>query len=298
MSTSASRAALALEERIVAKRTALTAGEQRVAAFIRGHREDVAFLSVTELAQQLATSDATIVRTAQSLGYTGFPDLKRELIAALKTTRTPALALGRSLDELGDTPGALLDHALGLQIELLQQARRTVRPEAFAEALELLDRAPRILGFAVGPAAHLVHGFVTRLQRIGHDALSISAAGTALADALLTVRPGDALVALAYEPVVAEVDLTLTEAHRRGVPIVLLTDTLAGVFADRISVTLTASRGDFNTFRTLTVAGVLLDTLLLGLAARDRPRSLLALEQLQRLRSRIVGGEAGGAPER
>jgi len=51
----------------------LSPGELRVAAFISEHAEDVAFLSVNDLARQLETSDATIVRTAQALGYTGFP---------------------------------------------------------------------------------------------------------------------------------------------------------------------------------------------------------------------------------
>src|SRR5229473_3260484 len=69
--------------------------ELRVAAFISEHAEDVAFLSVNDLARQLETSDATIVRTAQALGYTGFPDLRRELIDTVRNQVSPALRLGR-----------------------------------------------------------------------------------------------------------------------------------------------------------------------------------------------------------
>jgi len=287
---------LTLAERIAAKLADLSPTESRVASYVREHPEDVAFLSVTELARLLVTSDATVIRTAQSLGYAGFPEMRRELMDNLRTRVTPAVRFGRSLEELGDTPGAILHHLLETQIDLLDQARRSVDPDRFESALEILHDAQRILVFAVGPAAHLTQGFVVRLQRIGSDAAAIGATGAALADALLTMREGDAMVALAYEPASAEARITLAEAGRRGVPVVLLTDTLAGLFGDQVRVALTASRGTPGTFTTLTVTGVLLDALLLGLTARERARSLHALQDYNRLPARITGEEIEDSP--
>ena len=57
------------------KLSELSPAEVRVAAaFINEHAEDVAFLSVNDLARQLGSSDATIVRTAQALGCGAHPD--------------------------------------------------------------------------------------------------------------------------------------------------------------------------------------------------------------------------------
>jgi len=279
---------LSLAERVAARVDQLSPGELKVATFIRQHAEDVAFLSVNDLAQQLGTSDATVVRTAQTLGYAGFPDLRRELIEALRTRVSPTLRLGRSLETLGEPPATLLDRALEVQIELLQQARRSVNPAAFAQAVEILVQAERILAFGMDAAGHLVRTFALRLQRIGRDALPITASGVGLADNLLTMRRGDALVALVYEQGPLEANVVLAEARAREIPVVLLTDTLAARFADQIDVALTASRGDAGTFKTLGTTGVLLDTLLLAVAARERARSLLALEQYDRLRSQLV----------
>jgi len=276
--------AVSLAERVAARVDQLSPSELKVATFIRLHAEDVAFLSVNELAQQLGTSDATVVRTAQTLGYTGFPDLRRELVEALRTRVSPALRLGRSLRSLAEPPGTVFDRAVEAQIELLQQARRSVDPDAFAQAVEILVQAERVLAFGMDAAGHLVHSFTLRLQRIGHEALPLTASGVALADALLTMRRGDALVALVYEQGPLEASVVLAEARARDVPVVLLTDTLAARFADQISVALTASRGDAGTFKTLGTTGVLLDTLLLALAARERARALLTLEQFERLR--------------
>ena len=54
----------------------------------------------SDLARLLDSSDATVVRTAQALGYAGFPDLRRELIEAVRGKATPALRLGRGLDSV------------------------------------------------------------------------------------------------------------------------------------------------------------------------------------------------------
>jgi len=86
-----------LADRVAARLAELSPTERRVASFLAEHPEEVAFISAAEIAAQVGTSDATVVRTVQSLGYAGLPELKRELVNALKTRATPALRLGRSL---------------------------------------------------------------------------------------------------------------------------------------------------------------------------------------------------------
>ena len=104
-------------------------------------------------------------------------------------------------------------------------------------------------------------------------------------------RQGDVLLALVNEQAPADSKLVLDEAARRGVGIVLLTDTLSGVLAEKVNVTLVASREDAITFKSLTTAGVLLEILLLGVAAHERGRALRALEEFAQLRAQIIGNE-------
>src|SRR5262245_33025242 len=164
---------LTLEERVAARIEGLSPTEVRVSAFMREHPEEVAFLSVTELAERLETSDATVIRTAQALGYAGIPDLRRELIEQLRLRITPAVRLGKSLE--GMTAGAdqLLEAAFDAQLEQLEQARRSLDPDRFTRAVELLVSAKRVLTFGTGVAGHLTAIFAVRLQRIGCEALSI-----------------------------------------------------------------------------------------------------------------------------
>jgi DNA-binding MurR/RpiR family transcriptional regulator len=282
-----------LDERLAARGRELSPAERRVASFFAAHPEEAAFLSAADIAQKLETSDATVVRSAQSLGYSGLPELKRELVAALRERATPASRLGTTLDDLGSGPGEALDHVLTLQIGLLEEARRTLRREEFARAVDLLGGARRVLIYGTGPLEGIAEYGALRLARFCRQAIALAQTGRRFADDLLGITTGDAVLLMTYGEVNSEVELLLEHAASLGVPVLLLTDTLGAAYAGRVSVTLSARRARTGEWSTAATTLVVLDALLFGLAARDRPRTIEALELLKDLRARIAGRKEG-----
>jgi DNA-binding MurR/RpiR family transcriptional regulator len=278
-----------LDERLAARFEKLSPGEQRVARFFDVHREEAAFLSVAEIASQLDTSTASVVRAAQSLGYAGLPDLKRELIEALRSAATPALRMGRSLEQVGEDPHQAFAYMLSLHAELMDQVRRANEPRAFGRAVDLIHTAKRTLAYGVGPSTPLADYLVRRLRRIGRPAVTVADTGFNLADSLMDLRTGDVVFLIAYGRVQREAESLLRRAKALQLPVVLLTDSLGFALAERIAVSLSAPRGRTGMLASAAAAVVVLDALLLGVAAADRPRSLAALEELNDLRADIVG---------
>ena len=276
-----------LDERIAAARPELSPAEDRVASFFAQHREEVVFLSAMEIAARLDTSDATVIRAAQSLGYSGLPDLKTELRDALRTRATPTLRLGRSLEDLGEDPAAVLEHVLATEVELLHDARETLRAQDFDRALGLLAKAERVVIQGLGPNAPLAEYFAARLRRMRRPALAVGARGQALADALLDMRKGDVAIVLAYDRQNPESELTLERARDLGLPSILVTDTLGLALAGQFTVALSARRAGGGMFHLSAITVVVLDALLFGLAGRDRAGALGAAEELQEIRARI-----------
>jgi len=68
-----------LERRLAAAATRLPPAELRVARFLRDHREEALISSAVALAARLGTSDATVIRAVQGLGYGGMGDLRKRL---------------------------------------------------------------------------------------------------------------------------------------------------------------------------------------------------------------------------
>ena len=277
-----------LDERIAATRADLSPAELRVVEYIGREREEVAFLSAAEIARELATSDATVIRAAQSLGYAGLPELKAELQDALRSRATPVLRLGRSLEELSDDPVAILEHALANERQLVDDARASLRPAEFVRALEVLDQAERVVAFGIGPNGAHAQYLAIRLVRLRRRAVAVSARGAGLADALLDLRKGDVVVAIAYEQAAVEVRAMFERARELKLRVVLITDSLGLALGDRLTISLSARRAGSGMYHQSGITIVILDALLMALAARRRASSLDAARDLQRLRDRIA----------
>ena len=95
------------------------------------------------------------------------------------------------------------------------------------------------------------------------------------------------VIVLAYDRQNPESELTLERARDLGLPSILVTDTLGLALAGQFTVALSARRAGGGMFHLSAITVVVLDTLLFGLAGRDRAGALGAAEELQEIRARI-----------
>ena len=54
----------------------LRESERKIADYILTHPDEITYMSITELAERTDTSEATVIRFAQRLGYSGYAALK------------------------------------------------------------------------------------------------------------------------------------------------------------------------------------------------------------------------------
>ena len=64
-------------DRVNASDKRMSPAEHRVARFFQDNREEVLIASASALAEKAGTSDATVIRTAKALGFSGMEDLRR-----------------------------------------------------------------------------------------------------------------------------------------------------------------------------------------------------------------------------
>ena len=68
-----------IRDQIFSTYDSLYDAEKKVADYVAGHKEDVINMSVAELAQNCATSQATVIRFCKKIGCEGFHKLKLKL---------------------------------------------------------------------------------------------------------------------------------------------------------------------------------------------------------------------------
>lgn len=277
---------------------ALPPAMRRVARFIAANRPLVLACSAAELAARIGTSDATVVRTVQALGFDGLPALKRHLAAALHAPPTAMGAMRNTLGEFsGEAVSAAIAHAIAAQREAVEALCAEPAQGTILAAVRALHPAERILVFGLGPSAALARYLATVLNRGGRASQPLDASGIGLADQLLQLRPGDALLVLAYGRTYREVATVFAESRRLALPLVLVTDSLERRLARQADVIVPARRGRTRRVALHGATLVALEAIALGLAASRGDLALATLERLNDLRAAVAGGrlDAGEA---
>ncbi len=286
MAKAVARATDTYADRVSERSDELAPAERRVAALLLDVGPEATLLSAAALAEQLGTSDATVVRTAKALGYSGLAELRRALAVS---GDNPPLGerLRRTLDQ---TPGdELLASSIRNHLAALDLLTRNVEPETFQAAVSILASADRVIWRGVGPSAHLAAYGQLITQRIGTPSSALVHTGTSFADELLTLAPNDAVVLFAYGRLQSHVRVLLEHAEELAVPVVLITDILGRKLAPDISATLQCGRGAPGLFASHGTTLVVIETLVLAIAATRQAESQASLDKLNELRAALAG---------
>lgn len=274
---------------------------QKVCGYVLDHPEDVALLSMRELARRAGVPPATMTRLAQRLGYSGYDEM-RDLFAA--SMRGRVSDFGVRSGELAARRKRLGEPTLALSLAngLIERVAALAQPERVKEIIEgaaVLSKARRIycLGHrsCYAPAFHFA--YVAGLY--GASTQLLDAPGGIGADRLNDAGARDAMLVVSFAPY-TRATLEIAEGARdAGLKLVALTDSLVSPLA-RIATTVIAVPTDLADATYVTSPAFAAAEMLAALVvARSGPqgRSVLERNESEFARRRIywVGNARRGS---
>jgi DNA-binding MurR/RpiR family transcriptional regulator len=259
----------------------LSPAQRLVAEHLVGSGRAAFAESASAIAEELGVSDATVVRTAQALGYTGLAEMRRAL-ARQDDNITLAERLHHSLAR---SETDMLSSSIDSLLASIDVLLRQVSGPPIEHAVEILGGAERLFWSGIGPSAPLVEYASILARRLGRPSRAFTRSGQALADDLLEVTPSSAVIILTYGHVQPHVDALLRRAEELAAPVVLITDVLGAELGSRVAETLVCWRGAPGLFTSHAPTMVLLEGLLMSLARQDSDRAEASLAQLENMRS-------------
>jgi DNA-binding MurR/RpiR family transcriptional regulator len=249
--------------------------------------EHLLFMSAIDLGQESRTSNATVIRTLQALGYSGLPELKSKVAAPFTTSTRPELRARQRIEASGgDLPNVWARvHAESLdRIELM---RTSFDLESYAHAVELLLSANRVITYGFGASTIAAVHLALKIRRIGRRARCIEAAGFPFADELLAIERGDVVVVFAPARLVTDVEVLLDRSRAVGAPTVLITDELGDQLRDDVTAVLHSPNTPTGLTGEPLTSLVLADALVQAMAASDVERSVESSHTLNALREQL-----------
>ena len=278
---------------VSARLASLAPAEQQVVRFVLANPSEVLFLTAGELGDAAGTSDATVVRTAKTLGYSGLPELRRHLGQSLTRQTAPSQRLGVALERVGGAHHRSIDQAVTESMEQIQELYRRLQPADLEVAVSALLRARQVFTWGLGTSALAAEYAATRLTRRGLLVRHCADTGFRLADALLPLTGADAVLAYLPGNLNRDAEALFSHAERVGADVVLVTSSLSTRLSERVLVSLPAPMSDTKVTGEILTASIVTDILVTAIAGRTLERSTATAELLTRLR-----GELGEKPAR
>lgn len=276
--------------RIRAALPTLTPSEQRVAGLALSDPERCAAQTVTELARASGTSQACVVRFAQKLRYSGYPELRLALAAgaAAEEAVRPDTVPGTDISADDDiaTVIAKVGH---IDATAVRETAAQLDERALARAAAAVAGAGRVDIYGAGASAVVAQDLQIKLQRLGRYSQALSDVHLALVSAALLGR-GDVALAISHGGTTAETLAPLTEARTRRATTIALTNYPESPLARTADIVLTTAARE-TTLRSGAIASriaalTVVDCLFEAVALRDLPATRRAL---QRTREAVSG---------
>jgi DNA-binding MurR/RpiR family transcriptional regulator len=234
---------------------ALSRQLQRIARFALERPQDVALDTVALAARKADVQPSAMVRFAQALGYGGYTDMQRvfrdrlversasyrERIASLRRTHSPALS----------RPKAVLHDFVADSIAHLSHLEEHVTPERLDAAVKLLARASRIHLLAQRRAFPVACYLAYALGQLELAVNLLDGVGGMVREQARAIKPGDVLVAVSFRNYSPEVIELAAETFRRGVAVVVMTDSAVSPLARGATVAFDLGDASDRPFRSL-----------------------------------------------
>jgi DNA-binding MurR/RpiR family transcriptional regulator len=277
-----------LEARIAAGFSELAPAEQRVAEYLRNNRRDVIFATAADIAATTDTSDATVVRTAKALGYSGLPELKQEVGLQILTATPATQRLVEGIDRAGGDPISIAEHIFLEAVERLEETRRLLDEDAFKVAIACITEANEVFAYGIGPSEFVARYAAFRLGRLGLKTRATGLTGFRLADELVSLRAEDAVLLYAPRRLLHDVDVLLGHASKVGARVILVTDPFQRAVDERVYVLLAAVHTPSGFSGEMLTAAAITDAMVLAIATQEKARAEATFDQLAVLRQQIA----------
>ncbi len=271
----------AVSEKVKQNFDKLTPSQRRIAEYVLGNWDAVAFMAAKQLGQATHSSDAAVVRFSQTLGFAGFMELRAamrgELIARAGSMKIARRSPGTN------KPRSSFQESFGLDAALLDATRRLNNPTVFRSVTKKILSAEGIWVVAHGTSYPIGAYLAMHLaQALGKGEMLTVGVGD-IANRLRSVERGDLVIGIGYVRYLPYTIEMLRVSRARGAHIVAITDSpispLARLADDILLIARDGVSFAWSQIGTMAVANVIIAE-----AARENgPRTIELLADSDRL---------------
>jgi DNA-binding MurR/RpiR family transcriptional regulator len=243
-----------------------------VASYLEQHRSSVMVDRTSDIASSCGVHPSAVVRFAQRFGFSGFSDLQD----VFKQAYTGQGASGQTYRQrirklIDEKPGQLSGRSVAREFVAacksgLDELDENLDDEQFDAAVSLLQQAESIYVIGVRRSFPVASYIVYALQHTAKRVHLVSGFGGMFREQIRSVKKGDVVIAISFEPYGKETQYCLRVAHHHQAKTLVITDSRLSPLARDATAQLFVKEGSAFAFRSLTSTICLCQALFVALA--------------------------------
>ncbi|WP_413988205.1 MurR/RpiR family transcriptional regulator [Labrys okinawensis] len=224
---------------------------RQVAIYLWQHPTVVALGTVTSLAEQVGVQPSTLVRFAQTFGYSGFSDLQDIFKAYIRSGQRDAKGASPSDGQASTEAATLVDGFVKSSTVSLSRVTERLDLQAF-EAMAAALAAAKLVYIVGSKRAFSVSSYVSlALSKLDIRNITVDNVGSAAFEHMRLATPADAVLAISFTPYNSITPELAASAGQRGVPILSITDSAFSPLVPLSKAYVEVVEEDFSGFKSL-----------------------------------------------
>ena len=267
----------ALKALIAERAGALPKRLTQIASFALDNPDEIAFGTVSSIAEQAEVQPSTLVRFSQAMGYQGFSDMQEVFRSRL---RDRILNYGERLSQLkqhalsASKPNVIFQGFCDATEKSIASLRETLDPDELDRAVAMLASAGTIHLIGLRRSFPIASYMAYALGKLGVRSILVDAVGGLAAEQLAFAGAGDAVLAISFTPYASETVSLAQMAKARGVPVIAITDSPFSPLAQIADLWIGVGEANFEGFRSMAATLTLAMTLCVAIAEkREQPQA-------------------------
>ncbi|NRA19170.1 MAG: MurR/RpiR family transcriptional regulator [Oceanospirillaceae bacterium] len=259
---------------IVAERySSLSKRLAQVAQYLLDNPDEIAFGTVAVISKDAGVHPSTLVRFANTFGYSGFSEMQglfqQELLQDTPSYQERIRLAQQEMHDEGTVQEPhLLNQFVSANTKALEHLAQSVPLRDMERAIDILVNAKATYIVGVRRAFVVSTYFSYALQHIDRRAYLIDGVGGMYKEQASTMMAEDALIAISFYPYADETQNVVVSAIDKKVPLILITDSSLSPLASIAEVCFVVKEAEVHTFRSLSTLLCLAQSLAIGLAYR------------------------------
>lgn len=248
----------------------LSKGQKLIAEYILKHYDKAAFMTAAKLGTSVGVSESTVVRFANQLGYSGYPELQKALQELIKNKLTTVQRIELSNDFISHNNA--LKGVLKSDIENIRVTLEKINHSAFDEAVNNIFKAKNIYIIGLRSSTALADFLGFYLNLILDNVKIVSYGMSDIFEQMLNLSEEDCVIGIGFPRYAMRTIEALTFAKSRKAAVIAITDSVLSPLATRSDYTLVAESNMASFVDSLVAPLSVINALIIAVGLREKEK--------------------------